>query len=114
LPKLPNPERAEVAIEKLRDYALNPLHDEGKHKARVFRGALGLTKDNAERLRELILEAAQEGEATKGKLLPEGQIYVLDFSSEGQQGEVLIRTAWIVETGKDFPRLVTCYVKKTK
>lgn len=114
MPKLPNPERAQVAIEKLRDYALNPLHGEGKHKARVFRAALGFARENAEQLRELILEAAQEGEATKGTLLPEGQIYVLDFSTEGQQGEVLIRTAWIVETGKDFPRLVTCYVKKTK
>ncbi|MFY9621411.1 MAG: DUF6883 domain-containing protein [Pyrinomonadaceae bacterium] len=114
MPKLPNPERAEVAIEKLRDYALNPLHDEGKHKARVFRGALGFAKEDAERLRELILEAAQEGEATKGKLLPEGQIYVLDFSTEGQQGQVVIRTAWIVELGKDFPRLVTCYARKPR
>lgn len=30
-----------VDIAKLRDYCLNPLHDEGKHKARVFASALG-------------------------------------------------------------------------
>lgn len=87
MPKLPNPERAEVAIEKLRDYALNTLHDEGKHKARVFRAALGFTGEDAERLGELILQAAKEGEATQGKLLPEGQIYVLDFSTEGNMAK---------------------------
>ena len=39
-------------------------------------------------------------------------MYVLDFSIEGESGAVAIRTAWIVETDKDFPRLVTCYVRK--
>jgi|SRR3989442_9425945 len=110
--KLPNAEHAQVPLEKLRDYALNPLHDEGKHKARVFLTALGFTQADAERLSEMVFEAAQTGEAVEGKLLPEGQMYVLDFSVKGQHGAVAIRTAWIVETGKDFPRLVTCYVRK--
>ena len=44
--KLPNAERAVVDIAKLRDYSLNPTHDVGKHKARVFRSALGLTVDD--------------------------------------------------------------------
>jgi hypothetical protein len=47
MPKLPNAERAVVEIEKLRDYSLNPGHDEGKHKARVFRAALGFTRADA-------------------------------------------------------------------
>jgi uncharacterized protein DUF6883 len=110
--KLPNAEHAHVPLEKLRDYALNPLHDEGKHKARVFRAALGFTQADAEKLSHLILEAAQTGEATKSRLLPEGQMYVLDFSIEGEHGAVAIRTAWIIETNKDFPRLGTCYARK--
>ena len=59
MPKLPNAERVEVPIEKLRDYALNPLHDEGKHKARVFLATLGFTYADAETLRELVERAGK-------------------------------------------------------
>ncbi|HEX8282962.1 MAG TPA: hypothetical protein VF588_06385 [Pyrinomonadaceae bacterium] len=109
--KLPNAERAVVEIEKLRDYSLNLAHDEGKHKAQVFRSALGFTQADAEELRQVVLRAALIEEATPTKLLPYGHLYTLDFSAEGLSGTVTIRTGWIVETGTDFPRLVTCYVR---
>ncbi len=102
--------RAVVEIEKLRDYALDPEHDEGKHKARVFRAALGFTRDDAERLRAMILDAALHEGATVGKLTRHGQMYTIDFAAEGLHGEVTVRTGWIVEHDTDFPRLVTCYV----
>lgn len=111
MPRLPNAARAEVPLEKLRDYSLNPLHDEGKHKARVFLAAMGFTQANAEELRALVLDAAHNREATPGKLLPQGQMYVLEFQAQGLRGLVTIRTAWIVARGTDLPRLVTCYVK---
>lgn len=107
---LPNAERAVVEIEKLRDYALNPEHDEGQHKARVFRAALGFTQADAERLRELVLEAALHEEATEGKLTRHGWLYTVDFMAQGLKGDVTVRTGWIVRHGEDFPRLVTCYV----
>ena len=96
--RLPNGERAVVPIEKLRDYALNPVHSEGRHKAAVFRLVLNFTQADAGRLSEMILEAARTGEATEGKLLPQGQMYVLDFPVQSARGEVMIRTAWIVAT----------------
>ena len=111
MPKLPNAERAVADIEKLRDYSLNPLHDEGKHKARVFLAALGFTQADAATLRALVLDAAHSRDAKPGKLLPHGQMYVLDFPAQGLRGLVTIRTAWIVARDTDFPRLVTCYVK---
>jgi hypothetical protein len=40
--KLPNAEAAFIDIRKLRDYSLNPDHDRGKHKARLFLAILGL------------------------------------------------------------------------
>jgi hypothetical protein len=40
---IPHAGRAVVDIRKLRDYCLNPLHEEGKHKARVFVAVLGMT-----------------------------------------------------------------------
>ena len=55
---LPNGNRAVVDIKKLRDYCLNPHHEDGKHKARVFAAALGLGRVDAKWLRERLLEAA--------------------------------------------------------
>jgi hypothetical protein len=54
---LPNAERAVVDIRKLRDYCLNPLHEEGKHKARLFMAALGMTDKDADGLRALLWQA---------------------------------------------------------
>ena len=111
MPRLSNGERAIADIEKLRDYSLNPLHNEGKHKARVFLAAMGFTQHEAEHLRTLVLDAAHTRDARPGKLLPYGQMYILDFPAQGLRGLVMIRTAWIVARGTDFPRLVTCFVK---
>jgi hypothetical protein len=111
MPKLPNAERAVVNIKKLREYSLNPGHDEGKHKARVFRSALNFTQEDAERLREIVLEAARSEEAVLGKRIRHGQLYTVDFATKGLRGSVSIRTAWIIAFDADFPRLVTCYVK---
>lgn len=41
--RMPYAERAEVSLRKLREYCLDPLHAEGKHKARVFASALAMT-----------------------------------------------------------------------
>ncbi|HXP87677.1 MAG TPA: hypothetical protein VN841_23290 [Bryobacteraceae bacterium] len=47
-----------VDIAKLRDYCLNPNHEDGKHKARVFASILGLGRSDAEFLRHRLIEAA--------------------------------------------------------
>jgi hypothetical protein len=46
--KLPNVEHAVIDITKLRTYSLNPLHEAGQHKARVFQAALSISSDDAE------------------------------------------------------------------
>ncbi|WP_164516940.1 DUF6883 domain-containing protein [Microcystis viridis] len=38
--KLPNGELAEISMEKLIGYCLNPEHSRGKNQARVFRSRL--------------------------------------------------------------------------
>ena len=60
---IPNAEHAVVDIRKLRDYCLNPMHDEGQHKARLFAIALGMTTDDAEDLRALLLQAVKTADA---------------------------------------------------
>ena len=64
--QLPNSDKAVVEIEKLRDYSLNPNHPVGKHKARVFKTALGITLEDAEWLRDRALEIAVSNEAQSG------------------------------------------------
>ena len=108
--KLPNAERAVVEIAKLCGYSLNPLHESGKHKARVFKSALGITDEDAEWLRERLLEAAQTGEAVPQPPSVFGEIFVVDVLIERGGRQALVRTAWIVEYGTDFPRLTSCYV----
>ena len=59
--QLPNGDRADLGT-KLEDYVLNPRHREGRHKARLFESALGITLADASVLRRAILSAAENAE----------------------------------------------------
>lgn len=107
---LPNADRAEVDLRKLSEYCLSPAHPVGKHKAVVFRAALGLTAADAHRLRERILRAAIEGQAVFERADEFGDRYRLDFEAVTPSGRALVRSAWIIRAGEDFPRLTTCFV----
>lgn len=65
-------------MEKLRAYCLNPDHPSGKHKARVFTSALGVTAENAENLQSLIQRAAIEGEVIQQGSTEFGQLFKVD------------------------------------
>lgn len=108
--RIPNAERAVVDIRKLQDYCLNPSHDEGKHKARVFTSALGLTASDAEALREILLDVVKTHEAQRGYQDAYGQRYTIDFLFEWHGQQAQIRSAWIVEHSDTTPRLTSCYV----
>ena len=108
--RLPNCQRAVLRIEKLRDYSLNPWHDAGKHKARVFRSALGITNNEAEWLRGRILELVCDAEAYLGEPSLFGRKYVVDILIQYRGREVPVRTSWIIDHGADFPRMTSCYV----
>ena len=110
--KLPNANQALIDIAKLRDYSLNPLHPEGKHKARVFAASLGFTAADATRLRDLALAAVLTHDASSGHTDKHGDRYTVDFETQGLRDMVTIRTAWIIERGGTVPRLVSCYVKR--
>jgi hypothetical protein len=108
--KLPNAERAFVDIAKLRDYALNAEHKEGKHKARVFAAASGLRANDAQWLREKLFEHREERRLPAGKANDYGQRYLIDFELSHARKSARIRSAWIVRNRENFPRLVTCYM----
>ena len=108
---LPNCHKAVVEIEKLRDYSLNPNHPVGKHKARVFRAALGISLEDADWLRERALEMALSEDAKPGAPSVFGDKYVIDSLLEYKEMSAIVRFSWIVEFGTEFPRLTSCYVK---
>lgn len=107
--KIPNAENAIVDIRKLREYCLNTEHDDGKHKARLFFGALGITVDNAEELREALLHAVKTHDAQVGQRDIYGQRYIVDFLFTWQNKKALTRSVWIIDPGSDVPRLITTY-----
>ena len=109
--QLPYSENAEVDIRKLRDYCLNPVHDEGKHKSRLFAAALAMDAGHAEELRDLLLDAAKTQEAQLGRQDAFGQRYTIDFDLEWRGKHATIRSGWIVENGRTVPKLTTCFPK---
>ena len=106
---IPNAEHAVVDIRKLRDYCLNPMHDEGQHKAHLFAIALGMTTDDAEDLRALLLQAVKTADAQVGRRDTYGQRYTVDLLLEWHDRQAMVRSGWIIEHDSDTPRLTTCY-----
>ena len=110
--KIPNAERAVVDIRKLQDYCLNPEHNDGKHKARLFSAALGMDIKDAEVLRDALLRAVQTHEAQLGLHDVHGQRYTINFLLDWCDRQAIIRSGWIIDRGSEVPRLVTAYPLK--
>lgn len=109
MPLLPYAENAVVDIRKLRNYCLNPDHADGTHKARLFSSILGMTADDAEDLRQILLEVVGTQKARLGRLDSFGQRYTIDFTLEWQNRSATVRSGWIIEHGFNTPKLTTCY-----
>ncbi len=107
---MPNGDRAELDLRKLTDYCLNPAHARGRHKARVFRDALGIGRAEAEDLRARFLRAAREGMAVLHEADEWGERWRVDVAMLRQNRRVVVRTIWIVRKGSPNPRFVTCWV----
>jgi hypothetical protein len=108
--RLPHSDEAILDIRKIEDYCLSPSHPRGRHKARVFREALGLQRSDAAWLRDILLEAARSSEASSIALAPWGTHWRLDATIRRQGKSAVVRTIWIVRTGESAPRFVTCWV----
>jgi hypothetical protein len=107
---LPNGDRAIVDLDKLRRYCLDPVHPRGRHKARVFRAALGFSIVDAVALSEKLLRGAATEEAALGETDQHGTRYTFDLHVKHGERTAVVRTHWIVRRDEDVPRFVTCYV----
>jgi hypothetical protein len=106
----PKDHSSEIDLRKLVGYCLNPRHEEGRHKARVFASALGVGPEDADWLRKEILMAVASAEATVETVSPYGMRYVIDVQIRRQGKVARVRTAWMVRAGETIARLTTCYV----
>ena len=108
---LPNHANAQIDINKIVNYALNPNHPEGGNKARVFESALGFNQSNANQLIASIREQLPNSRAIPGRLDQHGQRFTVDMLIVGPNGRtVIVRTGWIIDIGSTVPRLLTTYV----
>ena len=110
-PLLPKAHQASIPREKLEHYALDPEHPLGRHKARVFRSALGIGQRDWEYLRDQILAAVPSAAVATVRVISWGTLYDVPILVEGLNGETHeVTTAWIIESEDDVPKLVSTYV----
>ncbi len=108
--KVPNPDRAVVDIRKLTDYCLSLEHPRGKHKARVFLSALGMTSAHAGELRDVLLKNVRSEECVIGTVDEYGARYIVDFTYARADRKAMVRSTWIIKVDERTPRLTSCFV----
>jgi hypothetical protein len=106
-PARPDFESPEFDDRKLTDYALNPDHPVGKNKARVIQSATGLGREDAQNVKQQILDQVGDGPPTEGKRDQHGDRWNKDVTVTGPNGSIVVRTAWIVDASTGKTRLVT-------
>ncbi|WP_433271628.1 DUF6883 domain-containing protein [Actinosynnema sp. CS-041913] len=106
-PAKPDFENPKFDDRKLTDYALNPEHPVGKHKAKVIESATGLGRDDAAAVKQQILDQVKGGETITGKVDEHGSRFNKDVTLTGPEGTITVRTAWIVDATTGETRLVT-------
>jgi hypothetical protein len=108
--QVPNAERAILELRKIADYCLSPVHPRGRHKARVFRDALGLSQENADWLRAILLDGLRQCDAIELSSDDLGVRWRVDVPVTRHGKRAVVRTVWIVRNGEQVPRFVTCWV----
>jgi len=108
--RLPNGDRAILDIRKLEKYCLDPMHPRGRHKARVFRDALGIGRSDAAWLQAVLLAAASKCEAVEVASDDFGTRWRVDVPVARHQRNIVVRTFWMVRINESNPRFVTCWV----
>lgn len=110
LVRLPNAGQARIPTDKLVRYALDPAHERGQHKARVFASALGITAADWRYLHDAILGALPEAAVRSTRITPFGVTYEVVVMIDGLNGATMpVVTTWIIE-GDEPPRLTSTWV----
>jgi hypothetical protein len=107
--KLPNSDKVHVAEEKVVAYLLNPIHPDGAPKAKFF-SAVGFQVDQWNELADALRQLARDYSVTETVVTPHGEKYIVEGVLETPLGaSPMVRTVWIIDSGRQTPRLVTAY-----
>ena len=110
---LPRAKQAVIPAAKLRDYALNPEHATGRHKARMFAAELGIHQKHWEYLSDQIAQRVTSTSVSRIDVDAYGTRYEVVVSIDGLNGATVpVVSAWFVphEPPDNPPRLVSTYV----
>jgi hypothetical protein len=108
--RLPNSSHAFLDIRKLQSYCLDRDHPRGRHKARIFREILGIERTDAAWLRQTLLDGARDNDAVELVTDRFGSRWRVDVAVTRQERTAVVRSIWIVRTGEDVPRFVSCWI----
>jgi hypothetical protein len=110
---LPQADEALVPPAKLRDYALDPDHPTGRHKARVFASELGIRQQDWRYLADQIVTRVRTTPVSRIDVDAYGTRYEIIVSVDGLNGATVpVVSAWFVphDPPERPPRLVSTYV----
>ena len=107
--KIPNPNEAFVAREKIIRYLLDHTHPEGESKAAFF-SRFGFRVEDWEILADALWTHAADNDVVEVSETEWGTEYVVEGVLETpDRRNPEVRAVWIVDRGNDFPRLITAY-----
>lgn len=109
-PPLKNAEYATILDTKLTGYMLNPEHDRGKHKARVFE-RIGFNQTNACELKQQIMGNLSTHPALPGIEDKYGKRFTVMIPIRGPKGRAVVETAWIYKAeSPNTPTFITGFI----
>lgn len=119
---LPNVERARFDSGKLVNYSLDPDNPRGKHKARVWKTALGIDKSHAAMVeRQIMAQIANLPAVRKSGADQYGERFNVIVPVTGPNGRTVdVLTAWIYDlkqaqgASSTIPRLQNCFIPGRK
>ena len=107
--RIPNADNALIAVEKLRDYLLDPEHPSGGSKA-VLLITMGYQRSDPMRLETDLREQHLKRDVESSIPDDYGMRYEIRGPIRTPKGRlVTFRSVWQIDTGTDRPRLITLY-----
>ncbi len=107
--KLPNPEKAVIAREKIIDYLLNTKHIRGGTKARLL-VQFGYRADKWQQLEFDIRRYLVNADVETVKQGSYGMRYEIRAPMQTPSGRrLMVKTIWQIDHGTDYPRLITLF-----
>jgi hypothetical protein len=107
--RLPNCEQAIVAREKITEYLLSTVHEDGASKAGFF-ARFGFSPEAWEAVAQALREHACAHDVAGVTTNEHGTRYRIEGTIDAPDGRrPYVRSIWIIEPEGDTPRFVTAY-----